>query len=290
MMNARNTRTAKSMKASSTVKPVDRPSGLAPAADAFEALKADYAKLPEATLIAINVDIPRAVAVVLGAEPRVRSLLPAMQDTLKNPPTAAIESLRQTALGAWYAHLIAMPGKSAGSAKELLDRATPLRAKLLKAADALADAELVDATAVARIREGSGNIDKANDLVALAALFSQSWDEIHDKTAIVRAQVDEAALLGPSLLVALSEEPLPKASDATNTRQRAFSLLVTAYDEVRRAVTFVRWAENDADAFAPSLYARSRKRRPGAGDDDEGDMDGGDTVDPVASPSDPTPT
>ena len=289
-MNARNTRTGKTTKATPTVKPVERPSGLAPAADAFEALKADYAKLPAATLIPINVDIPRAVAVVLGAEPRVRSLLPAMQAALKSPPTAVVESLRQTALGAWYAHLIAMPAKSAGSAKELLERATPLRAKLLKAADALADAELVDAAAVARIREGSGNIDRANDLVALAALFSQSWDDIHDKTAIVRAQVDEAALLGPSLLVALAEEPLPKSDNANDTRQRAFSLLVTAYDEVRRAVTFVRWAAGDADAFAPSLYAKSRKRRPGAGDDAEGDVDGDDAVAPVAAPTDATPS
>ena len=286
-MNARNTRTGKTTKASPTVKPVERPSGLAPAADAFEALKADYAKLPAATLIPINVDIPRAVAVVLGAEPRVRSLLPAMQAALKSPPTAVVESLRQTALGAWYAHLIAMPAKSAGSAKELLDRATPLRAKLLKAADALADAELVDAAAVARIREGSGNIDKANDLVALAALFSQSWDAIHNKTAIAREQVDEAALLGPRLLVALAEEPLPKSDHANDTRQRAFSLLVHAYDEVRRAVTHVRWAEGDADTFAPSLYTKSRKRK--SGEAGEGDGDGSED-DGAANPVESRPT
>jgi hypothetical protein len=238
----------------------------------------------------LNLDIPRAVAVVLGAEPRVRSLLPVMEATLKAPPKAAIESLRQTALGAWYAHLVAMPGKSGGSEKELLERATPLRAKLLKAADALADAELVDATAVARIREGSGNIDKANDLVALAALFSQSWDVIHDKTAITREQVDEAALLGPNLLLALAEEPLPKSDNASDTRQRAFSHLVTTYDEIRRAVTFVRWAEGDADTYAPSLYAKTRKRRPSETEPDEGeDVDGDDAVEPDAAPSDGEP-
>jgi len=115
-------------------------------------------------------------------------------------------------------------------------------------------------------------------------------DVFGDRAIVQRCQVHEAALLGPSLLVALAEEPLPKSSDASDTRQRAFSLLVTAYDEVRRAVTFVRWAENDVDAFAPSLYAKSRKRRPGAGDDDDGDMDGGDAVAPVVSPPDATPS
>ena len=97
-------------------------------------------------------------------------------------------------------------------------------------------------------------------------------------------------MLGPSLLLALAEEPLPKSDNANDTRQRAFTLLVTAYDEVRRAVTFVRWAEGDADAFAPSLYAKSRKRRPGASDDAEGDVDGDDAVAPVAAPPDATPS
>lgn len=288
-MSPRSERNGKTKKTSPAITPVDRPSGLAPAADAFQALKAEYAKLPSTALSPINLDIPRAVAVVLGAEPRVRTLLPAMEAELKSPPKAATESLRQIALGAWYAHLIAMPAKSGGSAKELLERATSLRARLLKAADALADAELVDGTVVARIREGSGNIDKANDLVALAALFSQSWDVIHDKTAITREQVDEAALLGPSLLVALAEAPLPKSDDASDARQRAFSLLVSAYDEVRRAITFVRWAEDDADTYAPSLYAKSRRRRPGGTEPETEGVDGGDAGEPVASPADVQP-
>lgn len=258
--------------------PVDRPSDLAPAAKAFEALEADYAKLPATALISINLDIPRAVATILGAEPRVRLLLPAMEAEMKNPPTAIVDGLRQAALGAWYAHLITLPSKSGETTKELLDRATSLRAKLLKAADALADAELVDAMAVARIREGSGNLDKATDLVALAALFSQSWSEIHDKTAITLAQVNEAASIGPSLLLALSEQPLPKSGGATDMRQRAFSHLVSMYDRIRRAVSFVRWDEGDMDAFAPSLYAKSRKRKPSAANDvDEGDESDGDS-------------
>lgn len=249
--------------AARAAKPVDRPSGIAPAADAFAALKDAYAKLPSEARVPINVDIPRAVAVVLGAEPRVRSLVPAMEEALRNPPTALVASLRQKALGAWYAHLVTMRARSERSPKELLERGTVLRSRLLKAADALADADLLDASAVARIREGAGNIDKANDLVALAALFSQSWSDVHDKTAITEAQVDEAALLGPRLLLALAEDPLPNEADhANDLRQRAFSLLVRSYDEIRHAVAYVRRAEGDVDAFAPSLYTKSRKARP----------------------------
>ena len=139
-MNAHDASTANTNNAARALKPVDCPSGVAPAADAFKALEAEYAKLPNDRLTAINVDIPRAVAVVLGAEPRLRSLLPGMEATLKSPPTVLVESIRQMALGAWYAHLVTMRARADGSVKELLERGTVLRAKLLKAADALADA------------------------------------------------------------------------------------------------------------------------------------------------------
>jgi len=45
-------------------------------------------------------------------------------------------------------------------------------------------------------------------------------------------------------------------------RQRAFTLLIKRYEEVRRAVLFVRCCEGDADSIAPSLWAgRGRRNR-----------------------------
>ena len=42
---------------------------------------------------------------------------------------------------------------------------------------------------------------------------------------------------------------------ATADRTRAFVLFVRCYDEIRRAVSFLRWNEGDADTLVPSLYA-----------------------------------
>ena len=44
-------------------------------------------------------------------------------------------------------------------------------------------------------------------------------------------------------------------ADAADDRQRAFTLLVKAYDQVRRAATFVRWENDDVEKYAPSLWA-----------------------------------
>ncbi|WP_437980893.1 hypothetical protein [Sorangium sp. So ce117] len=50
----------------------------------------------------------------------------------------------------------------------------------------------------------------------------------------------------------MSDSPGP--TEAADRRARAFSLLVHAYDQTRRAVAYLRWDEEDADTIAPSLY------------------------------------
>jgi hypothetical protein len=63
---------------------------------------------------------------------------------------ARLDKLEDYALGAWYAHLLALPSASAGNpVKPLLDEATTLRAALLDDAEALARRGPLDADAVA---------------------------------------------------------------------------------------------------------------------------------------------
>ncbi|WP_200850180.1 hypothetical protein, partial [Klebsiella pneumoniae] len=54
------------------------------------------------------------------------------------------------------------------------------------------------------------------------------------------------------------------SSPSGELRRRAYSVFVQTYDEVRRAMTYVRWEEDDVDEIVPSLYAgRSRKKDDG---------------------------
>jgi len=45
---------------------------------------------------------------------------------------------------------------------------------------------------------------------------------------------------------------------AADARNRVFTLLTRRYDQVRRAVVFLRWDEGDADRIVPSLYKKHR--------------------------------
>jgi hypothetical protein len=47
-------------------------------------------------------------------------------------------------------------------------------------------------------------------------------------------------------------------------RARAFTVFARAWEECRRAVTYLRWHEGDADKLVPSLRSNKGPRRRGA--------------------------
>lgn len=255
-----------------------KPSPPSKAAAAFDAIQRELAALDSADLATINLDIPQAVSIVLGALPGLHALRESIVVDLPKFSISFLDHLETYALGAWYAHLLALPPASPENpSKPLLDEAGPLRENLLSDAEALARRGYLDAAAVAEIRAGHGNVDTANDLVALSALLGLAWATIRDKTAATEEEVKRAGDLGPLLLAALGVREHGAAvapAEAADRRARAYTLFVRAYDEVRRAVNYVRWHEGDADQIAPSLY----KGRGGRG------------VQPKdATPADPTP-
>ncbi len=230
---------------------------------AFEAMRAELMALRPEELYSVNVDIPRAASIALGAETFIRAYAEEIEELLPQHDMSGLEKLRSYALGAVYAHLQSQPVSKNGDVVTLFEEASQLRAELLVAADALAYAGLVDADRVAQIRSGQGQLDTAADLLGLGTLFAASWDVLASKTAVERAKVDRASKLGVDLLAALGEKGHSGSQgtpESIDLRNRAFTLLVNAYDSCKRALTYVRWYEGDADTIAPTLYQRSRKR------------------------------
>ncbi len=236
----------------------------AEAAVAFEALLPEIRALRPEEIRRVTANVPFAVTVALGAEPRVAALRDAIVAQTPGTPIACVDRLREHIYAAYYAHLVALPApKTESEKKALLEEASPLRKDLLVAAEALAAKQLVDAALVAKIRSGTGRIDAAGDLIALSALFASAWAHIEDKTAITADEVERAGTLGMQLLVALTSDARPAAQEATpgELRARAFTLLVRCYDECRRAIAYVRHHEGDANEIAPSLFVRAAKAK-----------------------------
>jgi hypothetical protein len=240
------------------------------AADAFSKVEAELGALADDHLAAPPPDFSSAINAALAAVPRILEHRDTIADQLPKHPIAMVDGLETYAQAAWYAHLLHTYSSNGPEAlKALVDEATKLREGLLVAAEALAHRNLLDADAVAHIRKGSGNADMAGDLIALAALFKESWGKVSSKTAAERTEIDRAAELGPAVMVALhAKKHAGKAVDTDAQRTRAFTLLANAYDSCRQALAYLRWKEGDADSIAPSLTKKRAGRKPGKKEED----------------------
>lgn len=248
------------------------PSVSVDAAEAFAAVAEEIAAVGDEEVLSINLDIEKAASIALAASSNLKPLSASFK-ALPEFDGLAPQRLRSYALAALYAHIVATEvGVEEDRFTPLLEEATRLRELLLGAAEMLALFGLVSSERVAEIRAGTGHLDTASDLIALCALYGESWGRVGGKTPVTREQVERAGVVGTQLheLVAARRfaTPVdPSPNDAQRTRARAFTLLVRKYDECRRGVAYLRWKFGDADAFAPSMYSKSR-RRAAASDDD----------------------
>lgn len=265
----------------------------AEAVSAFERLRPELEALPSDGLGRITLHVPSAVTIALGALPNLERLRPEMASKLPAYHVEQMGRLRDYALAALYAHLVALrpPGAEA-RLQAIVTEATPLREGLLVAAEALAHFGVLDRARVANIRSGAGHLDTANDLIELAALFRERWNELSSKTPLPLSDVDRAAELGPELVAALGMRKLgteggDDASSPEGNRSRAFWLFSRAYDECRRAVAYLRWHEGDADELVPSLFAMRRRHR--TTPDAPGGEDEPAPVTPPPAPATPPP-
>jgi hypothetical protein len=235
------------------------------AARAYWRVEAQILALTPSEVGRVTTDVARAATIALGALANLRKLRGDMERSLNDGGKAlrALDSLEDYALAAVFAQLQSSPAGDTEPAQLLLERARPLRANLLNAARLLASFGGFPENALSAIVAGRGHLDTANDLALLGSLFESNWEHIRNKVPFDRALVEEASRLAAELLRALGARRVGEprdgsAQDWLALRARAFRLLVTAYDELTRAATYLRWHEGDAKAFAPPLH-RSRQ-------------------------------
>jgi len=171
---------------------------------------------------------------------------------------ARFSRLRLYALALGHTHAVyrAATGPS-DAVVAMSERVAEFREMLHADAMALAKRGLLEEASVAKLKSGLGYKNLAFDVVSLVSLFRDRWAGISSKTAVQVAELDEAARLAQKLItgVGLREQAPAAVGAAALARQKAFTLFVKAYDDARRAVTFLRWHQDDVDSIAPSLYA-----------------------------------
>ena len=148
------------------------------------------------------------------------------------------------------------------------------RGVLLLEAQSLVQKKRMPGSLLAELAGGTGYRDMAFDVLQLVGAFRKDWASIELHTPVTSTELDQSEALANVLVTTLGEngQADSNSSPSAELRRRAYTYFVQTYDEVRRAITYLRWEAGDADEIAPSLMAGRRR---------SGDGDGDDTVPPV---------
>ncbi len=225
---------------------------------AYEATTADRDALAASDLLPVNLDVQLAITTVLGVMPRLDSLRAEIAATFPAEQVEPFEKAEAYARALAYAQTVYLAASTPTEAlPALAERATKSRDLLLSDAKALAHRGLIDAKPLADLKGAIGYLNIASDLGVLVRILRERWTVIASKSAIQSSEIDEAEQIFEQITMAYAERSRQstKVADAADDRQRAFTLLLKTYDQVRRAVTYLRWEKGDAEKFAPSLWA-----------------------------------
>jgi hypothetical protein len=229
---------------------------------AFERVLPEINALRGADLLPIKLDIQGAVATALGSLPEILEHRTTAR-TLGTFDASCFDRLEDYALALTHAHgQYVTATQSADDLQLLADEAYATRERLHKDAKALAVREMVDAGGLKQYSGGKGYHNLAADLQIVTTVLRRAWNDIQGRCAVESGELERAEKLAMHMvrLVGLREQSPAMVAAVSEQRTRAYTLFINCYHQVRRAIGFIRWNEEDADTIAPSLFA-GRKRK-----------------------------
>jgi hypothetical protein len=235
------------------------------ATGAFERVKADLLAFRTEELLQVSLDISAAVATVLGVVPEVRALRAQIVKELPSFEIDRFDKLEDYALALSHAQVLFLSAtQRPNDLDPIAEEAAGLRAKLLAEATALVHHGVLNQGMLSQLKGANGYKNTATDVMVLANVLGTVLPQIQGRTLTTAEDLEYATRLGTHLLriVGLKEQGPAQVAEATELRLRAYTALLLAYDDARRAITFLRGAKDDADTIAPRLHpGRPRSKK-----------------------------
>ncbi len=232
--------------------------------DALDAIRPELAALDASNLDAVNLDLASATVTAIGVVPELRTYREAIERRFDRDEADRIEKLELYARAASQAQASYLSAAGAVPDLQVLSkRCLELRTMLLADATSLVHRKIIAADRLAALAGPIGFKNQISDLQQLVALFEEHWDRMRGVSPVRRNDLDAAEDAASALFVAMGqrEQTPPAVSHAADVRQRAFTLFVRTYDELRRAMSYLRWHEDDVDAIIPSLWSGKAPRK-----------------------------
>lgn len=230
---------------------------------AYEQTAAERAALAEEDLLTIMFDVTSAVHTAIGALSHIAGLRAQMGSLPVD--LNLIDRVGLYAHAAGYAHaLYVISIQPPAELQAVYESALLARAQLRSDAGNLALFGVINGEVLENLKGDTGHRNVGYDLLSLVAVHREAKSRSEGRTAVPAQLLEEYELLASRLLdmVAKRETQLKEQTDVVSQRRRSATLLANAYDEARRAVTFLRWKQDDVERLTPSLYATKGAGRP----------------------------
>ncbi|MFO0711674.1 MAG: hypothetical protein U0353_17610 [Sandaracinus sp.] len=225
---------------------------------ALASLEERLRAMPSDGLEVVNLDINAAVVTAMGCLPELAPYRAEIA-RIDAHTAAALDELPSIAWALNQAHArYLVNDTTSADLAELSKRVVDARGLLLAEASVLVQRKQVDADKLAQLKGAVGFRNQVSDVLQLVEVLRGAGG-----SRVTTEELEQAEAAAQALVLALGKrEQAPQGqSEASELRQRCFTLFVRSYDELRRVMSYLRWHEGDVDAIIPSLYAgRSRPR------------------------------
>lgn len=232
---------------------------------ALNQVRPSMEKLGREELLQVNVDPFVAIATARGALPQIMKYRDKIV-VLPDFDRANLDELETYARAAQFTQNMLLAASAPPEHfAALVAECSTLRDTLLNDATALARRGLIPEAPLQTLKGTTGHKNVASDLMTLCLILQAAWPKLVGKTCVTEAELERAEILSDQLVndVGAREQGPATIAQVALERQQAFTIFMNAYDELRRAMGYIRWSEGDADEIAPSLYSgrgTSRKK------------------------------
>lgn len=246
--------------------PIVEPLSPHPAEAAFNALRERLDALPVSEVTQPNFNLQEGAVVALAAdallrEPGARAKVEALGNA-GLADTGLLDGLATVARAAWFVrHKLSLAEGTHSDAslpQKLVAEVTEVRKRMLKTLSYQLEDDADAQRMLAAIREGSGYLDAANDLLALAKMYDDYEEQIkNDSKNYVATDAETARGLTDKVIATLGGPTTPESQRWRNYQARAFTLLHKHHTEAVRVGRFLLYYA-DGEALFPTIFAAVR--------------------------------
>ena len=256
---------------------------------AFQRLLPQIERITEEQLLQVNREIPFVTGIVLRAVPKLLAQRALLESTYKGFDFARLDGLHAMALAAQYADAGAtaggvvvdeLPGAYAAAVKA--------HRRLSLALASVIEHGIVPERARTELAGATGYATTAADVLRMYQYIDATWAKGSSvKAGLTREELEEYRATRDELvdLIARREKAEAELALGGMRRKQAFTLMVSAYEYVRAALTFafLQEGKGSVEAIAPSAYTMAKTPKRSA----KGEVEGKKT--PSEPPAPPVP-